>query len=142
MNSKKIENGYILRLIKGERVVEKIISFCEENNINSASITGIGGVSEAELGYYDLSTKEYHWRKFEGLYEITSFSGNIALVEGKPVLHSHITISDTNFQAFGGHLKEAIVGPTCEVIIKTFSIGLTRSMDDEIGLKLLDLTGE
>lgn len=138
----KIENGYILRLNHEEKLVESILSFCEQHKVNTASVSGIGGVSVVELGYYDLSRKEYYWRNFYGLFEITSLMGNIAIVDSKPFLHSHMTISDTNFQVFGGHLKEAVVGPTCELMINTHDKNITRMVDDDIGLKLLNLEEE
>jgi predicted DNA-binding protein with PD1-like motif len=139
MQSKKVENGYLLRLIKGEKIVTTITTFCEENNIHAGVLSGLGGASDITLGYYNMTNREYQWKDFESVHEILSMNGNVALVDGKPFLHIHMSISDDSFATFGGHLKEATVGATCEVMISDLATKITRIYDDEIGLKLLEL---
>lgn len=138
MKSKTLENGYLIRLEKGERIIETLTVFCQRMSIDSGVISGIGGASDITLGYYDLTTKKYAWRNFEKIYEIVSMTGNLSIVNDIPFFHIHMVISDDNFQSFGGHLKEATVGATCELVIQQVNMPLTRSFDNEIGLKLLD----
>ena len=102
-------------------------------------ITGIGAVLEAELGYYDLPSKRYAWKKFSNTQEIVSLTGSISTSENKLNLHAHIVLSDEHYQAHGGHLKEATVGGTCEILLRRFDTKLQRQYDKETGLNLLDL---
>ncbi len=133
------DNKYLVTLTRGEKIIEELLEFCELNRINSATLTGIGGARDIELGYYDLETKEYSWKTFPKVHEVLSLNGNICMVDDKPFIHAHMVISNNTFQCFGGHLKEAVVGATLEVLIVKLDKGLTRVFDDNTGLKLLDL---
>lgn len=134
----KGEKGYVVRLEKGERLVEKLTEFCKEKNIHSGIFNGIGAVLEAEIGFYNLGKKVYEYKKFDQVLELASLIGNVALVDGEPSIHIHVVVSDQNLQCFGGHLKEATVGATCEIYMTDFELELARKFDSEIGLNLLD----
>lgn len=139
MKSKKIDSGFILRLGKGEEIVRTLADFLKEKNIQSGSLSGIGGVKDIRIMYYDLQTKKYVPKDFLGMYEMTSLLGNISLVDGNPFAHLHITISDEDYRVFGGHLDSAVVGVTCEIVVNVFSEPINRVADEEFGLKFLDL---
>ena len=136
------DRGYIVRLIKGEKIVETLTNFCSDNSISSGVVSGLGGASDITLGYYKLDTKEYVWKDFPEVHEILSLNGNVATVNDSPFLHLHVALSNENFDAIGGHLKEATVAATCEVSITDLNAEITREMDDQIGLKLLSLPNE
>lgn len=137
MKFKKIEQKYLIRLERGESIVESLTKFCQEQAINFGTISAIGGVDQATLGWYELTTKSYHWKDFSGNLEVVSLTGNIALLDQAPFLHIHTVIADENYQSFGGHLKEAKVAVTLEVIIEKLEGKVERKMEDEIGLSLL-----
>lgn len=139
MKYKKQKNTYIIRLFKGEKIIEALTKFLTEQKITSAYLLGIGAVSEAELAHYDLEKKKYSSKKFNEQLEIINMTGNIALLEGKPMIHTHIALGDKGMKVLGGHLKEATVAATCEIILKTFEENLEREHDPEIGLNLLKL---
>ena len=67
--------------------------------------------------------------------EITSLNGTIT----ESAIHIHATLADKNFQTVGGHLKEAIVGGTCEIYLEQIKATLERKADAETGLNLIDL---
>lgn len=139
MKHKKLGEKYIIRLFKGEKIIETLTKFLEEESITAAYFSGIGAVIFAELAHYDLEKKEYSSKKFKSPLEIISLAGNISLFEGKPMIHAHISLGDKSMTMFGGHLKEATVAATCEIILKVFEGSLKRKQDEEIGLNLLDL---
>src|SRR4029079_9246490 len=93
----KTDKHYIIRLGKGEKLIEQLTRFCEDNGIHSGFIQGLGGTLSAEIGYYVLEKKEYTFKKIEKLCEIVSLTGNVALVDQKPFLHIHTVLSDENF---------------------------------------------
>ncbi len=139
MDWKEFDNVTVLRLKRGKYLVESILEFCEKQNIDGAYLHGIGAVEKIEMGYYDLEAKKaYEFKEIDKYLEITNLTGNISKLDGELKLHAHITVSDKNLQAYGGHLKEATVGGTVELfIVKT--PGLVRKEDEETGLSLLEL---
>ena len=132
------DRQYVLVLEKGDSLFEKLREFVNEHSFKGTWLQGLGAALELELGYYDLAAKKYHWKQFSGLYEITSLQGNIVLDEaGEPVFHVHGVFTDSNFQAFGGHVRNLVVGGTCELLITGLAMGMQRKLDDATGLNLL-----
>ncbi len=132
-------NTFVLLLSTGERIIESITAFCKEKKITAAHFTAIGAVSEAELGFYNLETKTYKWKKAEAELEIDSIVGNVAVFENEPLVHAHATVSDSEMHSFGGHLKEAVAGASCEIFLTPLQGKLERKYDEVTGLKLLQL---
>jgi len=62
--------------------------------------------------------------------------GSIATYQDESTLHVHILLSDEN-HAIGGHLTEAHVFSTAEVVIAQLDQQITRRLDDHTGLKEL-----
>lgn len=137
--SKVADETYLLRLTKGEETVQTLKNFCRKESIHNGSLQGIGSIERAILAHYTVDNKKYHEENFEGIYEVTSLLGNIALFDDEPLIHAHITLTNGTMNAFGGHLVKAIVSATLEVIIKVFDSKHTKSFNEEIGLKLWDL---
>ena len=139
MESKKISNKYFIRIDRGEEIVSNLIEFCKERSIKLGRISAIGAVNESTIGIFDPLKKEYHSVELKGTYEILSIMGNITSNNDQPYLHMHITLSDSKYNAFGGHLNKAIVSATCEVIIDEFEGKLNRFFDEKTGLNLVEL---
>lgn len=137
MQYAKTPQGYLLRLQKGENITESLTAFFQKVGMKSGFFQAIGALSQAELGYYNLEKKEYVWKTFTGDGELVSLTGNVSLVDGNPFVHMHAVLSSNDFSCIGGHLREGIVGATCEVNIIDFQKEITRAFDDEVGLKLL-----
>lgn len=118
--------------------MEKLQEFVNEHSFKGAWLQGIGAALELEIGYYDLDTREYHWKSLPGMHEITSLQGNMVRNEpGEPIFHIHGTFSDTDLQVVGGHVRHLVVGGTCELIIREFTADITRRTDKMTGLQLL-----
>ena len=93
-------NTYVFRLKPGQKLREKIDKFVEEKNIKAGIIlTCVGNLNKALLRMADASIV----KNYEGTFEITSLVGTLE----KGNSHLHITISDKDGNAFGGHLKMA-----------------------------------
>jgi predicted DNA-binding protein with PD1-like motif len=69
--------------------------------------------------------------------EVLSLIGDIALHEGKPQVHAHLVIGKKDGTAHGGHLLEARVRPTLEVILTESPKPLHKKYDPESGLALI-----
>ncbi len=130
---------YQLRLERGEDILATLTAFCAEKYIGSAHITAIGAIEDAVVGAYLLHDKKYINTTYPGIWEVCSFVGNVALVDGQPFIHAHVVISNEKNATIGGHLFGGVVGVTLEVVVTAYSQALTRAMDDTIGLKLQEL---
>ncbi len=141
---------FVLVLDAGEEVTEAVIHFATELGVKGASLTGIGALSHAELGWFNPATKEFRQNTVAEQCEVLSITGNIA--EGDeddddgdahgdgdgPRLHIHIALGCGDASVKGGHLVSGIVSPTMELIIEEAAEHMTRGLDKETGLVLLE----
>jgi len=141
MQSVQIHNGYFLVFERGEDFMTLLAQFCVETEVHWGQFQAIGAVEDVEIGYYDLATRQYVFRKEEGPFEVSSMDGNVAELEEGPVVHAHAVLSrcDESLETIGGHLRKARVALTLEVPLWLVSQPLMRRFDNETGLNLLNL---
>ncbi|MCX7995221.1 MAG: DUF296 domain-containing protein [candidate division WOR-3 bacterium] len=136
---KKYNRFYVLRLQKGEEIIQCLKDFAKKVKLKGAFIFGLGVGENLKLGYFDSHKKTYIEKEFKGEYEFTSFLGNIAHLGKEVVIHIHVTITDREFNAFGGHLFSGYIPATLEMIVLPIEKKLRRERDIETGLNLLEL---
>ena len=139
MEYKRIENKIIFRLEMDEGLMESTQRIATVENVKLASINGIGACSKIEMGYIDLSIKEYVFKTFEGNLEILQATGNITLKDGEPFPHIHISVANEECKAFGGHLNEAIISATFEGIMQIMDHEINREFNEDLGLALMNV---
>lgn len=138
MEFKKFSNRYLVRLEKGEDIVQSLLSLAKSENIKLASINGLGAVSHAEIGLYRLDEKKYYSNVYQGDFEIASLHGNLSTMDGEEYIHLHIIIADGDQRCFGGHLNKGIISATGEIFIDVLDGEVDRFKGDN-GINLLDL---
>lgn len=136
MEYKKINNQYIVRIDKGEEVLNKIKELCEKEQIKTGYLTGLGAADYVKVGLFDTVEKQYHANILEGPMEITSLVGNISTKDGENYLHLHINVANKEMKVFGGHLNECRISATCELNITAIDTEMEREFSEEIGLNL------
>jgi uncharacterized protein len=124
---------------QGDEVVANLLTFARAQGLAAAGFTGLGALSQAVLGYFDWQKKDYRRIPIDEQVEVLNLTGNIALADGEPKLHPHIVVGKSDGSAHGGHLLEAHVRPTLEVIVTESPKQLERRSDPETGLALLQL---
>lgn len=129
------------RVDPGDEVMEELANFAKENGLSAARFTALGAFSGATLGFFDMVRKEYEKIPVEEQVEVLSLVGDIALYEGEPKLHAHVVVGRSDGTTRGGHLLEAHVQPTLEVILVESPEHLRRETDEETGLPLLAVRG-
>jgi predicted DNA-binding protein with PD1-like motif len=144
MTSKLIDSGrqrtFALVFDPGEEVVEGLLRFATEQNLAGAHLTAIGAFERVTLGFFELQKKDYKKIPIDEQVELMSLVGNIARDgKGNPKVHAHVVVGKSDGTAHGGHLLEACVRPTLEVLITESAGHLCRTMRPELGLALLDL---
>ena len=140
MDARNDDFMHIIRLDPGEKIVESLIGYIEKRpkGIPSGFLTGIGATSSCEIGWYDLSDEEYKTKVIDENCEITTLVGNVAWMDGKPIVHAHITLGRRDYSIIGGHLIEGTISVTCEIWIHKAPFGVGRKPARFMGLKLID----
>ncbi len=123
-------------LKKGDKFQESFREFLRRNRVNSGFFFGLGAVTRPELAFYDLTKKKYLKKKFPGLFEVLSITGNVAQSGEGVAVHAHVVLGNDKFQAIGGHLVDAVIGGTLEINLIESGL-MERRLDDETGLNLL-----
>ena len=136
MKAKKYGNKFVVRIDKGEEIIETLKQFCKDNCIKLGTVQGIGAANKAVIGLFDAETKKYHSRALVGNHEIAPLLGNISTMNGEVYLHIHANLCDSENNSFGGHLTSAVVSATFEAIIDVMDGEIDREFSDEIGLNL------
>jgi predicted DNA-binding protein with PD1-like motif len=131
---------FVVVLATGDEAVNTLTSFALRQRLGASHFTAIGAFSRAVMAYFDWSTKEYQHVRIDEQVEVLSLIGDITLEELKPTLHAHVVLGKRDASAHGGHLVEAIVRPTLEIIVSELPRHLHRHFDPESGLALIDPT--
>lgn len=134
-----LDKVYAVILDSGDEVNECLLHFAREQNLGASHLTAIGAFEHVVLGYFDLEKKDYKRIPINEQVEVVSLVGDIALNEGRPNLHVHVVVAKADGSAWGGHLLEARVRPTLEVIVTESPVHLQRYTDPATGLALIRL---
>lgn len=132
-------NNFILKLEPGDEIITELENFYNAHPGKTYFLTGIGALKQASLACFDLDKKSYLKHDFRGSYEIISLIGNITTIDNKPVIHSHINLSDRKFQLIAGHLVKGIISITAEIFITTVNLKIARQQDNRFNLNLLNI---
>ncbi len=138
MQFEKFGDTYVIVLARGELVMECLARLTESEAIDGGVFVGLGAVDEAELAVYDVPNQEYHKQSLQGVFEVTNLTGTVGMRESERIVHGHITLSDTEMVARGGHLVEAKVSGTMEIVL-TVLPRLDKQHDDKTGLNVFRL---
>jgi hypothetical protein len=129
---------YAVVLDTGDEVIGELGKFVREQEVEAASLTAIGAFSRAVVGYFQWETKQYKKIPVDEQVEVLSLIGDVAVGDQGPTLHLHAVLGKADGSVVGGHLIEAHVRPTLEVIFQPPSY-LRKRRDPETGLALIDI---
>jgi hypothetical protein len=138
LNQSAQETTYAVIFGTGDEVFSGLTQFAEENHIVAARITGIGAVQNATLGWLDPQSKTYRDISIDHQSEVLSLLGDIAMYQGKPAVHAHMVVGFSDGTVHGGHLLQAHVWPTLEVIVTAYPRPLDKKFDPEKGIAVID----
>lgn len=122
-----------------EEPVRSVTSWAEDRGVDGASFTGIGAFSRVALGYFDRARLGYERIDVDEQVEVVSLVGNVARAENHVKVHAHVVVARRDGTALGGHLLDASVWPTLELVLTENPGHLRRRHDPSTGLALLDL---
>jgi predicted DNA-binding protein with PD1-like motif len=133
------EKTFALVFDTGDEVMSNLVEFAGSNKLGAARLTAIGAFSEVTLGYFDWEKKDYKKIPVREQVEVLSLIGDVALKDGEPKVHAHVVVGRSDGTTMGGHLIEARVRPTLEVILTESPAHLQKQVDEESGLALIRL---
>lgn len=142
MRAKQLLGGegarvFALVFTHGDHVMEPLVDFLREHSIAAGRLSGIGGLSEVTLGYFEWDRKEYQQHRLEEQVELLSLTGDVALADGDPQVHAHVVVGRSDTTVRGGHLLDGVVRPTLELIVEDAPAHLRKRHDPETGLALI-----
>lgn len=137
MEYRKFGDTYIVRMDPGEEILTQLKVFAEQEGVKLASVTALGAVKDFTVGVFDTGAKVYKYNRFQGVYEIVSLVGTINTMNDAFYCHLHMCAADQEGHAFGGHLNEAVISATCELVVTCLPGRTDRVFSDEVGLNLI-----
>ncbi|MHC4640966.1 MAG: PPC domain-containing DNA-binding protein [Planctomycetota bacterium] len=139
-NEVQLQRIFVGKLKHGSDLLEELTSVCVHDDIHLGRVEAIGAVTKARLCFYNQQERKYDFFEIKENLEITALLGNISMRDGKPMVHAHITLSDAQGRAYGGHLALGTVVFACEFSIDVYQgPRLLRAYDEETGLPLWDM---
>jgi uncharacterized protein len=143
MRAKVINEGpertFAVIFDRGDEVVSTLERFAAEHALSASRITAIGAFERVTLGYFNWERKEYDRIEVDEQVEVLTLVADIALDGEKPKLHAHVVLGRRDGSTVGGHLLEARVRPTLEVLLVESPGYLRRERDAVSGLALIKI---
>lgn len=132
------QKTFALIFAKGDEVVRETTTFARREGVTAAHFTAIGAFADAVLGYFDPGRRDYRRIPVQEQVEVLTLAGDIAVKDGEPRVHAHVVLGRADGSTRGGHLLEAHVWPTLELVLTESAAELRRRSDPETGLALID----
>lgn len=139
MKYKRFDKTIVVRIDRGEEILDKIRELAIAENIKLASVTALGATNDFTVGVFNTTEKKYYANEFKGAFEIVSLTGTINTMDGQFYTHIHMSAGNDKGEVFGGHLNRAVVSATCEMTVTVIDGEVDRYRDDDVGLNLFKL---
>ena len=130
-------NTFVVVFEPGEEAMSTLTAFAREQSLSASQVTAIGGFERVVLGYFDRDRRDYQPIPIEEQVEVLALIGDIVGDGDDVKVHVHAVVGRRDGSAHGGHLLEAVVWPTLEVVITETPAHLRRRFDPETGAALI-----
>jgi len=94
---------------KGDEVIGTLKQFASEQRLLASHFTAIGALSNAVVGFFDPTKKEYKRIAMREQMEVLSLADDVTIEDDTPKIHAHIVLGKSDGTAHGGHLMEGHV---------------------------------
>jgi hypothetical protein len=142
---------FILRIPPGSNLVASLLAFADSAQLkHGVMVSAIGSVrnvtfSDIQAGaHLPITEPRMPVHTVEGPLDLIGIEGNLVPgVDGRPDGHLHIFGSRSSGEVVGGHLIEAEVFATCEVVLAEYIVeGVERHRSEQGGIDTLYFEGE
>jgi predicted DNA-binding protein with PD1-like motif len=124
---------------KDDEFMRTLLDFAKNQGLTGSHFTAIGAFKSLAFGFFERERMDYRRIEIAEQVEVMSLIGTITTTDSGPKIHAHVVIGKSDGTAHGGHLLEAYVWPTLEVVLTEFPTELRRTIDDETRLALISL---
>jgi uncharacterized protein len=130
---------FILIFDPGDELAKGLLGFAKQEHLTAASFKAVGAVCSVRLAWFNWESKQYETSVvLDEQLELLSLIGDVALMEDEPVVHAHAVVGKRDGTAYGGHLREAYIRPTCEVVLVESPAHLQKRVDPHSGLAFIN----
>jgi predicted DNA-binding protein with PD1-like motif len=140
MHSKLINSNpktFVVVFETGDEVPAGLKKFAQDHKLDASHFSGIGAFSDITLGFFNLATRDYNHTQLKEQVEVLSLLGNVTLEEEETKIHAHVVVGKADGTAHGGHLIQAHVRPTLELVVEESPEHLRRKFNTHLGLALI-----
>lgn len=109
---------YLFKLPKGKDLLEELIDFCHDNQVKCGTVSVVGMVSNATIGYYDQAKKKFEKSLFDEEMELLNLTGNVSIQDNRPMVQAYVTLADKEHTVIGGRLFPGTKIYVCEAFIQ------------------------
>jgi predicted DNA-binding protein with PD1-like motif len=117
MNYTRFGNVLVLKLDRGEEILESVEQMARQEKFRLANVNALGAVAELSVSTFIVGANQFKPHEFKGDFEIVSLTGTIKLMDGNYHSHLHVSVADQEGRVFGGHLNRAVISILCEMVI-------------------------
>jgi predicted DNA-binding protein with PD1-like motif len=138
LNDSGRQRTFAVILETGDEVQACMKAFITAQNIRAAQFTAIGAFRDVVLLYFEWESKKYRKTAIDEQVEVASLIGDVATTPaGEPAVHIHVVVGRRDCSALAGHLGEAHVRPTLEILLTESPAHLQKRFDEDSGLALI-----
>jgi len=123
----------------GDEVAKGLLEFARLQHLAASQFTAIGAFSDAVIAYFRWDTRQYMHIPIPEQTEVLTCAGDVTVTDDGPQVHAHVVLGKSDGSAHGGHLIEAHVRPTLEVVLTESPAHLRRRRDQRSGLSLIHI---
>lgn len=136
MEYRRFQNTIVMRIDRGEEILAQLKTMALQENIRLASVRALGAVNDFTVGVFKTGERKYEANHFTGDFEIVSLTGTITTMNGEYYAHLHMSAGNEQGHVFGGHLNQAMVSATCEMVVQIIDGQVDRAFNEDVGLNL------
>ena len=142
---------FLLKIDPGEALMDRLAAFARKHDLHSGLVlSAVGSVKNARFrgikagARLPITPPRMHIHEEEGPLELLGLDGNFLHDEqGDIDIHLHIIVGKSSGAVLGGHLFEATVFATCElVIMEIIAEGIERHQSRRGGIPTLYIEEE
>jgi predicted DNA-binding protein with PD1-like motif len=135
---RELKRGRLLlvRLDHGADLVDQISKLAVDEGIHTGTFSVLGALTQAEIAFYDQESHEYSKLPVGENTELVSCTGNVSIREGKPFVHAHVVLADSDGKTIGGHLIRGKIFAAELFFIELMGEPMIRENDQTTGLYL------
>ncbi len=101
-----MDEPFLVSLARGDDLIKAVTAEFRKRVMRKAAFSLIGSLNTAVIAWYDPVARVFKTKRFPGLLEIVSCTGNVSEKDGEIFVHAHIVLGKEDFSCVSGHVME------------------------------------